>query len=99
MQAPVTVVRTHSEPERRVRLGMGIPRGAGRSFGDVSLPDRSASIQLDPGEEDSRVRWSSERGVVVCSAAASLDASPATNLWHPCDVPSAGTPRGQSPTI
>jgi decaprenylphospho-beta-D-ribofuranose 2-oxidase len=73
VQAPVKIVRTLPGLEKRVRLGTGIPRGAGRSFGDASLPDRNASIQLDPGEESSRVRWSSERGVVVCSAAASLD--------------------------
>ena len=73
VQAPIEFVRITSGVEKHARLGAGIPRGAGRSFGDVSLPDHSASIQLDPGGESSRVRLDPESGVVVCSAAASLD--------------------------
>ena len=66
-------MRTLSGMEKHALLSAGIPRGAGRSFGDVSLPDHSASIQLNPGGESSRVRLDPESGVVVCSAAASLD--------------------------
>ena len=73
VQAPVQIVRAFPGLKNHARLSAGIPRGAGRSFGDASLPDCSASIQLDPEEESPRVRLSHDRGVVVCSAAASLD--------------------------